>query len=235
LRTALDPEPGGLRWIAVGLFASLGLHVAVAGGIGRIPERAANAAQWVEMAVTEVQPEPPPPAPEPEPEVVKPETVDYQKQVEPPPEPQPVQPVVKTITQGLSNESFLPGAGTGLQVRQGNTTAAKATPDQTDGQDSVVVPYASVTVPPKIRYKPTLDVPAAVKERKVQGRVELILTVDETGKVSAIEVLERLDPDADEACRKALLTSRWKPGEKDGVPVITRNVPYSCKFEMSLD
>ena len=27
--------------------------------------------------------------------------------------------------------------------------------------------------------------------------------------------------------------SRWKAGEKDGTPVVTKNVPYSCRFEQS--
>ena len=32
-----------------------------------------------------------------------------------------------------------------------------------------------------------------------------------------------------------LKRSRWKAGTKDGIPVIVRGVPYSCKFEMAVD
>jgi protein TonB len=238
VHTALEGDGGHGRWIALGLVVSLGLHALVAGGISRIPERARSAARWVEMAVHQVEqpkPEPQPePEPEPEPEPKPPETVEYQPETPQPQPPTPVQPTPRPI-QGLNNQSFLPGSGSGLQVRQGNTTAAQATKEQLDTDVSVPIPYASVTTPPKIRYKPVLEVPPAVKEAKLQGRVELLLTIDAAGKVSDIEVLQGLHPDADEACKAALRSSRWKAGEKDGAPVVTLKVPYSCKFEMTLD
>ncbi|MEQ1564953.1 MAG: TonB family protein, partial [Myxococcota bacterium] len=152
-------------------------------------------------------------------------------------QPPTAKPTPRTV-QGLNNQSFLPGDGSGISVRAGNTTATRATDDRMtldEATETVIVPYAAVTTPPKIRYKPVLDVPPAVKEKKLQGRVELLLTIDETGKVTAIEVVGSLDPEADEACRKALTSSRWKPGLKGEAAVVTRAVPYSCKFEMSLD
>lgn len=236
MTTALDADSGQWRWVGVGVVLSLSLHLALAGGISRIPERVKEASTWVKMAVNEVQPPSPPPVPEPVPEPPKPkptETVDFQ------PKPQPAQPAPQPPTprviQGLDNNSFAPGSHSGLTVRAGTTTSVKATDELLkpgESTQSVVVPYASVTNPPKIRYKPTLDVPQSLRDKNLQGTVDVVLTIDETGKVSSIEVVGPLDPDADEACKKALLSSRWKPGDKDGAPVITRSVPYSCKFEM---
>ncbi|MEQ1503377.1 MAG: hypothetical protein ABMB14_14160, partial [Myxococcota bacterium] len=71
-----------LRWLVAGVVLSLGLHVSLAAGVSRIPDRGPPPPVWVEMAITEVQPvpEPPPPEPEPEPEPKppppEPETVD---------------------------------------------------------------------------------------------------------------------------------------------------------------
>jgi len=43
--------------------------------------------------------------------------------------------------------------------------------------------------------------------------------------------VQSLHPEADAACTAGLRRSRWKAGTKDGVAVIVRNVPYSCRFE----
>lgn len=244
--TALELDSwDGLRWIAVAVVVSLVVHVSLAAGVSRIPEREIHEPVWMEMVVVEA-PEPPAPVPVPEPEPEpepepkppppKPEVVEYQ----PPVEPQPVQPQPKPVprvVQGLNSNSFLPGTGAG-DVRAGNTTATKATDDTMsldEAKDTVILPFASVTNPPKIRFKPTLEVPESVSAAQIQGRVELLLTVDAEGKVVDLKVVESLHPDADEACKAAIAKSRWKPGDKDGTPVVTANVPYSCKFEMSPD
>ncbi len=231
-----------LGWIAAAAFVSFGLHLAVAAGVTRIPERERSEPVWIEMAMTEVEPpEPPPPPPEPEPEPPPapkpPEVVEY---TPPPPTPQPPPPPqakpVPRVIQGLSNDSFLKGAGTGLEVRAGTTTAATATKEVVTLEEAgefAVIPFASVTNPPKVRYKPPLEVPDTVKAAGVTGRVELLMTIDAEGKVTELEVVTSLHPDADAACRAAMSTSRWKPGDKDGQPVVTRNVPYSCRFEIS--
>lgn len=244
--TALDDESWGeIAWIGLAVVVSLGLHAAMAFSVASIPERTHTEPVWVEMAITDVTPpEPPPPPPEPEPEPEPPqpekppEVVDYT----PKPEPQPATPPppqakpVPRVIQGLNNDSFLPGAGTGIDVRAGTTTATHATAEHMElgeATESAIVPYASVTNPPKVKYKPPLEVPDTVKDAGVQGRVELLLTIDAEGKVTEVEVVSSLHPDADAACRDAMAKSRWKPGDKDGAPVVTRNVPYSCRFEMS--
>jgi TonB family protein len=165
--------------------------------------------------------------PEPEPETV-PVPVPVPVNVPPPPVARPIQ--------GLSNDSFLQGSGTGLDVRAGHTTAVRAT-EETRTLDAPAtqapVALAAVTHPPKIKYKPTLDVPDAVRKGGLVGRVELLLSIDSEGLVTHIEVVESLSPEADEACVSALRKSRWKPADVEGQAVATMQVPYSCRFEQT--
>jgi protein TonB len=226
----------GLLALAVGL--SVAVHIAVAGGASQIPPRERSEIVWMEMAISEVAPPPPPeppppppPPPEPEPKP-EPQVVDY---VPPTPEPVPV-PEVKPVpraVQGLSNDSFLPGAGTGT-ARAGNTTTVEATSERM-GLDEATepIPYATVTLAPKARYTPALVVPQEVIDAKLEGTVELLLTIDIEGKVIDIEVVEHLSPAADAACVAAMRNSRWKPGGKDGAPAIVRGVPYACRFQQT--
>jgi protein TonB len=244
---ALDGGSAGeVLWLLGAVVVSLALHLSLAAGVSRIPEREREEPVWVEMAVATVEPapvpEPPPPPPEPEPapQPKKPEVVDYHPEPQPapptPPPPDP-KPAPRPI-QGLSNDSFLPGQGNGFDAAHGNTTAAKATGEKLALGEDVpfqTLPFASVTTPPKNRYKGEIEVPASVKEAGLQGRVELLLTIDVEGRVTDIEVVESLSPDADAACKAALARSRWKPGDKDGVPVVTRGVPYTCRFEQTSD
>jgi TonB family protein len=95
----------------------------------------------------------------------------------------------------------------------------------------VPIPYTAVTKPPKKRYVPSLEIPKSIIDAEIEGRVEVTLTVGADGKVSDLAVVSGLHPDADAACLAALAKSRWKPGEKDGASVITKSVPYSCRFE----
>ena len=242
---ALDLEPwDGLRWIATGAVVSLLLHLSLAAGVSRIPERIREEPVWMEMVVVEpepVVPEPVVPEPEPEPEPVPPppvpEVVEYAPPEPEPPVPPPPASVAPTprVVQGLSADSFAPGTGDGA-VRAGNTTAARATADRMsidEATETLVVAYASVTNPPKVRFKPVLEVPESVSAAQIQGRVELVLTIDAAGLVIDVQVVESLHPDADAACVSAMKKSRWKAGDKDGVPVTTKNVPYTCRIEMS--
>jgi TonB family protein len=152
------------------------------------------------------------------------------------PVPENAPPPTARPIQGLSNDSFLPGSGSGLDVRAGHTTALKAGPETRsldDANPQALVPLAAVTHPPKIKYKPTLDVPDAVRDGGLVGRVELLLSIDAEGLVTKIEVVTSLAPEADEACVSAMRKSRWKAADVEGQPVATMQVPYSCRFEQT--
>lgn len=250
--SALD----GVSWrdtgvLVLAIVLSTVAHVAGAAGATRIPPRAPEPPVWVEVAVqvtepptpepTPPEPEPPAPAPAPtpRPKPVAPEVIEHSQTAdEPPPTPQPeAKPVVRQV-QGLDNQSFLQGGQTNLTARAGNTTATKAgteTMRLDEATEFVAVPYTSIGTPPKIRFQPKLEIPAAVIELQLEGRVEAVLTVGPDGTVSAVTVVTGLHPEADAACVRSLQTSRWKPGTKDGAPVGVTSVPYSCRFKMSVD
>lgn len=232
--------------LAGAVLASSLLHVAIASGASAIELRAHEEPVWVEMAVAVVEPEPEPepepieqPEPEPEPVPEEPEVIEYAPEPEPPPEPPPAAPEPKPvprIVQGLSNESFLEGSGTDLTVRAGTTTSVRATKETMELGEAdafAAVPYASVTTAPKARYTPPLEIPPEVIAAAVQGRVELLLTIDAEGKVAEVEVVTSLHPAADAACAATMRKSRWKAGTRDGTPVVVKGVPYSCRFQMS--
>ena len=233
--------------LLVAALLSVALHLAVAGSANRIPPRATDETVWVEMAIATPPPPPPPPeppAPPPPPEPpppaprVPPAVVPFEPPPTPntPPPPPQATPTPRPI-QGLSNESFLPGSGTGPAVRAGTTTSVKATGETLSieqATDFAPVAYASVTEPPKLKYKPALAVPQTVIDLRLAGTVSLALTVDAEGRVTDAVVLQSLHPDADAACVAALRTSRWKAGARQGTPVIVTGVPYACRFEPSV-
>jgi len=215
-------------WIGLGILVSALLHTALAATVAALPDREPRTPRWLEMAIVIDEPPPPLPPPEPEPVPLEPEASPVPVAVPVPDVPRPIQ--------GLSNDSFLPGSGSGLSVRAGNTTALPATKELRsldEPSEAVLVPLAKVTHPPKLRYRPTLEVPDAVKQGRIEGRVELLLTIDQNGVVLDVQVVTSLSPEADRACVDAMRKSRWKPGDQEGAAVATTQVPSSCFFDMT--
>lgn len=241
--------------LVLALLASVVGHVITAASVSRIEPRERTEPVWVEMTVVEPpppppvvepepepEPEPPPPPPEPEPKPrPKPkveEVVDFEETTnEPPsetPPPEDRKPV-RRIVQGLSNDSFVEGATTGLQANAGTTTAARATNERMDLDEATTfqtLPYKAVTSAPRIARRPLLRVPDELKEAGVTGTVDVELTIDGSGTVTAVTVVKGLHPAADAACRKDLLLTRWKPGTRDGTPVTVTSVPFTCRYEV---
>lgn len=252
------PDRRGWPLLALAVVVSALAHVLLAVGISKV-EPARDEPVWLEMAVQVVEPEPrPDPVPEPEPpepEVVPepaprpdpvqrpdpaPEPMPRPDPVETQPEPPPpeARPVARKV-QGLSNDSFLPGGATGLAANVGNTTATAAGPERLalgeEVGEFVVLPYTSVGKPPKIKYKPRLDIPQSVIDAELEGRVEILLTIDAEGVVTEAVLVSTFHPDAATACLASMKKSRWRSGTRDGAPVVTTQVPYSCRFEMAVD
>lgn len=185
------------------------------------------------------QPQPDPrPQPEPQPAPPEPEQVDFDDTTpddvasEPPP---PEAPRTRRLTQGLSNDSFTEG-GIDIGARRGNTTSTGANNPQLSEEDDEpfqTVAYAAATTAPRLRNPPVLVVPDSVIDAQIQGRVEAELTIGADGSVVDIAIVGHLDPAADAACLTALRGSRWRPGAKEGTPVIVSGVPYSCRFAMT--
>lgn len=235
-----------LRSSAVGL--SVGVHVLLVLFAAASPSARRKTAEWVEVAIQEVKPPPPPPPeappPEPTPELLKPKappkavkfeeitppTPNAPPDAAPPPDPQPRR-VVRQV-QGLTANSFAPGSGTGLSVRAGNTTGVKAGSETMSLSDASgpfeARPYTSVTTAPRLRWSPPMDVPEEAQKAGVTGLVNVLLDIDERGKVAGVKIVNDLGHGTGAACAAAFEKSQWKPAEQDGTPVRVTGVPQSC-------
>jgi protein TonB len=237
------PRDRVLRSAAI--FVTLGLHAAAAFALAMNPGLARKAATWVEVTVQQVAapppPEPPPPAPEPPkkkaaPRRRAPEKVAIEQTApEEAPTPQPdAAPDPKPVrrVQGLSATSFAPGAGTGLSVRAGNTTAVAASGkglSLTDANGFLVRPASAVATQPRLVWEPpALDVPEAARDARAQGTIEVELDVDGEGRVARAVLVRDIGFGTGEACVAAWRTSRWKPGLHDGQPLTVTGIRKLC-------
>lgn len=246
---------GAAAAVVLAVIASVIGHGSLFAAVSRIEPRLPSGPEWVEVVVTTTEPPPPPaPAPEPPPPpppvpaptprpaprpTPAPEPVEFEQTTpeESAPPPEPERRPVRRMTQGLDNNSFMPGAGD-FSARRGNTTAAAAdAPSLSEDEttDFVTLPYASVTTAPRIRQRPVLVIPDEVQAAEIQGRVEAELTIGADGAVIDVQIVGSLHPAADAACAEALRGSVWKAGARDGTPVVVRGVPYSCRFEIAPD
>lgn len=225
----------------VGLAIALVLHAGAAWAIAQIRPIERARELWMEMTVLEPEAAPPPPPPLPEPEVKpdqrrKPLTpVDFEKMVEePPPEAQPVEenPADKPVrrVQGLSASSFAPGSASGFSVRAGTSMRTGAT-DDLMSLDEAIVPYSAATVQPKVRSKPPLVVPEAARLARLEGVIEVLVDIDETGAVLSVRVVSGLGAAIDEACAQAWTQASFKPAMQGDRAVGVRNAPYRCRVE----
>lgn len=74
--------------------------------------------------------------------------------------------------------------------------------------------------------------PEAAKNKKVEGRVRLKLTISESGTISNIEILKSLSDACDqEAIRLVKQGPKWKPAKK-GVETLESTVKVMVKFEL---
>jgi outer membrane biosynthesis protein TonB len=117
-------------------------------------------------------------------------------------------------------------------VRAGNTTGVKAG-DETMRLDDATGPfeprpYTAVTNAPRLRWSPTMDVPEDAQKAAVTGLVNVLLDIDEKGKVTRVKVVSDLGHGTGEACADAFRRSQWKPAEQGGSPVAVTGVPQSC-------
>jgi len=85
--------------------------------------------------------------------------------------------------------------------------------------------------PPAAVFKPEPQYTPEAKAAKIQGTVKLRITVDKSGNVSAVKVLEGLDKGLDENAVKTVRTWKFKPAVKDGKPVAA-NATVEIAFEL---
>lgn len=98
---------------------------------------------------------------------------------------------------------------------------------------------AKLTRAPKLLKFVEAVYPEPAKEALVEGTVELGLTIDQTGKVVAVEVMSAPDPLLGEAASQAAWRFEFAPAEVDGKPAPVRlayayNFVLDFKFEPRL-
>ncbi|HEX8892265.1 MAG TPA: energy transducer TonB [Terriglobales bacterium] len=70
--------------------------------------------------------------------------------------------------------------------------------------------------------------PEKVRRRCIQGNVVLAIAINKNGQIDEVKIIQRLDPDLDQAAVDAVKRWRFAPAEKDGAAV-----PSQAQVEMS--
>ena len=70
--------------------------------------------------------------------------------------------------------------------------------------------------------------PKELRKQGVRGRVFITFIVDENGEVRDTEVLKSVHPELDEQAERAVMSTKFKPGKHNGVPVkVKMSVPFT--------
>ena len=86
--------------------------------------------------------------------------------------------------------------------------------------------------PPSLVEFADAPYPPEAEAQGIEGAVELLLTIDESGQVTAVEVAEEAGHGFDEAASAAARRFRFDPARRDGEPIVAR-IRYRYVFELS--
>ena len=246
--------------LAAGWFVTaIALHaVAVFGGIwlGGQKEEFKREEQTVTIEVREPPPPPAEPEPEPEPEPPKIEKAPPKVAPAPPPPkvqaPPPPTDVPPPRVVGLSLDSTVEGSG-GPSFAVGNTregqTAKKAAdptkvaplgagpiveePKEAPNRTASRIPTVGLVftaAKKKVEKKPAY--PETLKSQGVEADVVVMLSLDESGKVTGVKIVKgALQPEFNESAKKSALEEEFEPAQKNGVPVPT-TITFTYRFRL---
>lgn len=166
---------------------------------------------------------PPPPPPPPKEEPPKPKEIQPPKPVPPDPDQPPPPPADNPPPPQFGLPEDATSATGGFAVATGNSLMVKA---------DEVVKKAPAALPPAPPIQSSYDAmvvddvmpvyPEWALDQGVQAVVEVMVTLDEKGKVSDIQFLRSGGKDFDEAVRRSLRATRFKPLIDLGKPVPVR-------------
>jgi periplasmic protein TonB len=213
---------------------SLLAHGIFAVAIGEIEVKKASAATAIEIAEVAKKKAPPPPEPSKvDPEPLKPREARAQRAraaAAPPPEAPPppanaAAPIDTLPDFGLSLTGGAEGSGFAMAAGHGGPTAPR--PAATAAQPkrlAASLPSASSdgcsedAIKPKPRAVPQPTYTDAARTAQVQGKVRVQLTVDETGRVVDVKLLQGLGYGLDEAALSAARQASFEPAQRCGKP-----------------
>ena len=214
---------------------SLVAHVAMAFGIDGIDVKKAHEVTAIEIADTKRPPkkEPPPPAKIEPPRKPEPPNRERKsaaaKPVEAPPPEAPPPPTTAPISDlpdfGLSlsggsdgNGVALPAGGSTRGGPRAPTSAAKNAPRKLSAvaAPSALDPCEDPVEKPKPRNVPQPVGTEAARAAGIEGKVRVQLTVDETGRVVDVKLLQGLGYGLDEAALNAAKRAEFEPAVRCG-------------------
>jgi periplasmic protein TonB len=231
-------------WLVAPLAASAALHVALYVTLTQAVPIHHDISTPVTMEV--YSPPPPPPVEAPKPHPVRaapkmtptpPPPTPPHSSAPPPDKPTPPPPVHI----GLSLSSTVQGGSFAVPVGNslaGTPDARAADPNAVaplPGGPGAVVPSYAVTEAPEVDNEPDVRdyYPDDARKHEVEGQVQLQITIDATGKVTAAKVLRGAGNGFDEAAvRAALEKLHFKPARVSGRAVSTQ---INYKFTFLLD
>jgi len=249
-----DEAATGWRGLALLLLVSVGVHVALFGGLagGRHPSLAkTHKRKPTEVSVTVA----PPPTPPPLAAKVAPRPVAHKiaaRAPAPPPDaPPPPPPQAETPADFSGTTLTNDGPGEGWRSAVGNGEAmhgpigepgAKVTGRSRDGatapspaKAAPVVALASLSrppAPPDLNDALERHYPDAARKAGTPGQAVLKARVTAEGQVRDMVVVSQSAPGFGDACRATLRESTWTPPlDRDGQAVATF-ISYTCRFEV---
>jgi protein TonB len=206
---------------------SIGVHGALAVGVISLEGKRVHEATTI--AIVNAKKPPPktetPPPPPPPPEAPKAAKAKAAPQPAKAPEPVAAAPAAPSGGDAIPDFGVSLGGSTGpgMAVPKPNLTAAPApTVERSKKVLSAAAPaQPTCDEPPKKPKVIDIAQPAFTREAReanVSGRVRVEITVDTTGKVTAVRVLEGLGYGLDEAAMAAARAATFEPGTRCGVP-----------------
>jgi len=230
---------------------SLLLHFGLAAGIALIPKAKKNEVVAISMAEgkkkgnKEEKPEPPkPPPPEPpRPAAAKTQAAAKQPAAPKPPEqspqlntPPPAPGMENLLDMGMMGNG---GSGNGMGIGARNPNAPPPAPTVTATQKKVetLAPptdkCADPIVKPRRKGGPQPQYTQQARQAEIEGQVKVQVTVDESGKVIAAQVVGGgLGYGLDEAALAAAKRWTFEPATKCGNPVVgTATLPFGFHLD----
>ncbi len=199
---------------------------------------------------------PPPPEPEPEPEAEPPPEaapIDVPEPAAPPepsppkpkrakPEPAPSQPTPAPDVPDFGLQLGNPSGPGGLSVPEGDPGGSAGGSKERKRVESKArkleaKPEKADTTCDEPEQKPRpIELPQpkysdAARAEGIQGAVRVQLSIDATGKVTAVKVLKSLHPELDEAAKQAVEAASFAPAMRCGAAVAT-TITISIKFSL---
>lgn len=211
---------------------SVGFHAGLVLMLGEARVDKARAATPIEIAEVAAPAPPPPPPPEPEKLEPEPPAREPERRRAPPPAPAKMPAPAPAATAppsfdnlpdfGLALEGAVGGGGVAVPVRRPELAApqprlvkALAPPPAQRAADACSEP-ASKPKPVSVPQPVYTD---AARAAGIEGRVRVELTVDESGRVIEVKVLQGLGYGLDEAALSAARSASFSPAQRCGRPV----------------